>query len=61
LERHATEIEFKTKAIPWRAWRCSLCANLFATIPHDASSNDGKAPQCCPYCGQIFEGLTEFR
>lgn len=59
MERRLTEIEFKPKSGLWRAWRCSLCANIFASLPHTSNTTDGKAPQCCPYCGQIFDCATE--
>lgn len=60
LDRRATEIEMKTNVTPWRAWRCSLCANIFATLPFLSESSDGESPECCPYCGQIFNAFTEF-
>lgn len=46
----------------WRFFTCQICLNTFATVVgYKSESTDGSTPQCCPYCGVIFDNFTELK
>ena len=61
LDRRATEVLKRDAFLKLgRAWRCSLCGEIFVAFKYQSQSSDGEKPNCCPYCGQIFEHFTEY-
>ena len=42
-----------------RHWQCRTCRNYFTCYAHNLTNSMPDQPNCCPFCGVIFDSMSE--